>query len=164
MEIPITTVFKTIKMASEAGIKVILDPAPANEIPDEIFSKIDVLTPNLTEAEQILGIELSVKNYKKAANLLRKKGIKIVILTLGEKGVYVKSAEEEFFLNSKKVKSVDTTAAGDCFVGAFASNFNENNLKEAVEFANAAAALSTTKMGAQSSIPAKKEIFKLLNS
>lgn len=164
MEIPLNTVFKTIKMAAEAGIKVILDPAPASKIPDEVFSKIDVLTPNITEAEQILGIELSKKNYKKAANLLRKKGIKIVILTLGENGVYVKSEEEEFFLNGKKVESVDTTAAGDCFVGAFASNFNKNNLKEAVDFANAAAALSTTKMGAQSSIPAKKEVVKLLNS
>jgi ribokinase len=151
-------------MAAEKGIKVVLDPAPANKIPDNVFSKIDVLTPNITEAEQILGIKLSKNNYKKAANLLRKKGIKIVILTLGEKGVYVKSQNEEFFLNGKKVKSIDTTAAGDCFAGAFAASYNENNLREAVEFANAAAALSTTKMGAQNSIPAKKEVIELLNS
>lgn len=164
MEIPLETVFKTTKMAAEKGIKVILDPAPANKIPDDVFSKIDVLTPNITEAEQILGINLSKNNYKKAANLLRKKGIKIVILTLGEKGVYVKSENEEFFLNGKKVKSIDTTAAGDCFAGAFAASYNENNLREAVEFANAAAALSTTKMGAQNSIPAKKEVIELLNS
>jgi ribokinase len=164
MEIPLETVFKTTKMAAEKGIKVVLDPAPANKIPDNVFSKIDVLTPNITEAEQILGIKLSKNNYKKAANLLRKKGIKIVILTLGEKGVYVKSQNEEFFLNGKKVKSIDTTAAGDCFAGAFAASYNENNLREAVEFANAAAALSTTKMGAQNSIPAKKEVIELLNS
>ncbi|MEC9490485.1 MAG: ribokinase [Halanaerobiales bacterium] len=164
MEIPLETVFKTTKMAAEKGIKVVLDPAPANKIPDDVFSKIDVLTPNITEAEQILGIKLSKNNYKKAANLLRKKGIKIVILTLGEKGVYVKSENEEFFLNGKKVNSIDTTAAGDCFAGAFAASYNENNLREAVEFANAAAALSTTKMGAQNSIPAKKEVIDLLNS
>jgi ribokinase len=164
MEIPLETVFKTIKMAAEEGIKVILDPAPAHKIPAEIFSKIEILTPNITEAEQILGIELAQENYKKAADLLRKKGIKIVILTLGEKGVYVKSEKEEFFLDSKKIKSIDTTAAGDCFVGALAANYKGDNLKEAVNFANAAAALSTTKMGAQSSIPRKSEVLELLNS
>jgi ribokinase len=163
MEIPLATVFKTIKIAAEMGIKVILDPAPASKIPDEVFSKIDILTPNITEAEQILGIELSDKNYKKAAELLRDKGVKIVILTLGEKGVYIKSESEEFFLEAKSVDAIDTTAAGDCFVGALASNYTGKNLKEAVEFANAAAALSTTKLGAQSSIPKRKEVLEFLN-
>jgi len=164
MEIPLQTVFDTIELGEKNNIRVIVDPAPVHKIPEELFSKIDVITPNLTEAEKLLEMKISRDDYEKAADLLLDKGVKIVILTLGSEGVYVKSSSEEYFVPGIKVDSVDSTAAGDCFTGTFAAEYNGENLKEAVEFANAAAALATTKMGAQSSIPEKEDVIKFLQS
>lgn len=166
LEIPTETVFEAIRRMDKYEVNVILDPAPATNIPAGIFDKIDVLTPNLKEAKQLLDLNGSEKqDYEpqKIAKLLVDKGINIVILTLGEHGVFVKTEKEEFFVEGLNVKAIDTTAAGDCFTGAFAARFDGTNLQEAVEYANAAAALTTTKIGAQSSIPSYRDVENMYN-
>lgn len=166
LEIPTETVFEAIRRMDKYEVNVILDPAPATNIPAGIFDKIDVLTPNLKEAKQLLDLNGSEKqDYEpqKIAKLLVDKGINIVILTLGEHGVFVKTEKEEFFVEGLNVKAIDTTAAGDCFTGAFAARFDGTNLQEAVEYANSAAALTTTKIGAQSSIPSYRDVENMYN-
>jgi len=161
IEIPKTVVFHTIEKTYDLKqTNIILDPTPVTEIPDNIYKKLDIITPNLTEAEQLSGYKVKNQNdYKKVSRFFINKGVKNVLLTIGDKGVFVKNKDIEQLIKGVKVKSTDSTAAGDCFVGAFASRYTGNNLIEAVEFANYAAALSTTKKGAVSSLPNKIEIF-----
>lgn len=158
LEIPLKTVFSSIKLAKKNGIRVILDPAPASKIPEKIFPLINIITPNLKEAERLLDMSINKNNYKIAAEKLLDKGVKSVVLTLGKDGVYLKSSSEDLHIRAKKVRSIDSTAAGDCFTGVLAAVYDGNNLREAVEYANTAAAISTTKLGAQSSLPDRKMV------
>jgi len=164
LEIPIATIEAAAQIAVENDVKIILNPAPAQHLNENLLKKISIITPNETEAEMITGVP--VKNgddAERAAKILIDKGVGIVIITLGAKGAFVFSNTFKGIVSSYKVKAVDTTAAGDVFNGALAVALSENkNIKEAVRFANAAAALSVTKLGAQPSVPYKEEICNLL--
>jgi len=160
LEIPVESVLRTAKLAKQSGAVFILNPAPARELPDELFSYIDFLTPNEIELELLSGIKISKEeSLKKAAYVLLHKGVRNVIITMGSSGAYLINMTEEVKFPARKVKVIDTTAAGDAFNGAFAFSIaNGKNLHDAVKFANLVASVSVTRMGAQSSMPVPEEI------
>jgi ribokinase len=168
LEIPYETVSEAIRIAAAHNLLVILNPAPAGDLPDEVLRKTDILTPNETEAEKLTGILAdSEEAAGKACERLHRRGVKKVILTLGGKGAFIsdpaKGIRER--IPAFSVGVVDTTAAGDVFNGALAVALNEDRrLPEAVRFASAAAALSVGKAGAQSSIPSRVEIERFLKA
>lgn len=166
LETPLETVHQAASIASDNGVKVILDPAPAQELSDDLLSHISILTPNESEAELLTGIKVdSEEDASKATDVLMKKGVETVLLTMGPRGTYIATAEFKELISGFKVKAVDSTAAGDVFNGALAVAIAENKpIWEAISFANAAAALSVTKLGAQPSAPTKEEIDKFLNT
>jgi ribokinase len=165
LETPLETVSAAAKLASDNGVKVILNPAPACALDDELLKNVSIFTPNETEAEFFTGIKVEDENSARdAANALLAKGIDTVLITLGEAGVYFATASEQKMVAGFKVNPVDTTAAGDCFNGALAVALAENKpLDDAIRFANAAGALSVTKLGAQPSAPTRDEVEQLLN-
>jgi ribokinase len=160
LEIPIDTVEYSAVTASEHGIKVILNPAPARKLSDNLLKNTWLITPNETEAETITGIIITdIPSAERAAELIQERGVKNVIITLGEAGAYIKSENYTGLIPGIKVKPVDTTAAGDVFNGALAVAISEgSDLKDAVIFANKAASISVTRMGAQASAPYRNEI------
>jgi len=160
LETPLETVREAASIASGNGVHVILNPAPAQELDDTLLRNVNVLTPNESEAELLTGISVrDEKQAGQAADVLISKGVDTVILTMGSKGAFVASADSREMVGGFKVNAVDTTAAGDVFNGALAVALTENiALEEAVRFANAAAALSVTKLGAQPSAPSRAEI------
>lgn len=160
LEIPLFTVEFSAKSASEKGIRVILNPAPAQKLSDELLASTWLITPNETEAEILTGININnVSTADDAALSLQNKGVKNVIITLGATGAYIKSSKFTGMVPGIKVEAVDTTAAGDVFNGAIAVALAEGaELKDAVVFANKAAAISVTRLGAQASAPYRKEI------
>jgi len=164
LESPLETVQEAMEIAASAGVPVVLNPAPARALSDRILKRVAYLTPNETEAEILTGISLIKKSdLAKAADILLAKGTKAVLITLGAKGVYVAAKEKREVVPAFKVIPVDTTAAGDAFSGALAVALAEGRpLLKAARFANAAAALATTKMGAQPSLAARTDIEKLL--
>ncbi len=164
LEIPIKTVVEAVSIAADNGIKTILNPAPAMPLPDALLNKISIITPNETEAEILTGIKIVDGQTAKAAAIeLRKKGVSTVIITLGEKGAYLHNEEISALIPSIKVKAVDTTAAGDIFNGSLAVSIAEEKpMIQAVRFANIAAAISVTKIGAQPSAPKRNQILRLL--
>ncbi|MGB4292879.1 MAG: ribokinase [Bacteroidales bacterium] len=160
LEIPITTVEYAIKKAKEKGIRAILNPAPAQPLSDEILKNVWALTPNEIEAEALTGISISdTRTCSRAAAVLRNKGVENVIVTLGEGGAFVSSDSFTGLIPGIKVDAIDTTAAGDVFNGALAVALAEGkDLPEAVEFANKAASISVTRLGAQASAPFRHEL------
>jgi ribokinase len=164
LETPMKTVQEAARIASEAAVPVVLNPAPAQPLNDELLHHITVLTPNETEAELLSRIRIAGRSdLRRAADRLLGKGVKAVLITLGAKGVYVAEGKKRDFVPSFKVKPVDTTAAGDAFNGALAVALAERRpLLQAVRFACAAAALSTTRYGAQPSLPTRRKIEKIL--
>ena len=164
LESPPEAVREAAEIAGSAGVPVVLNPAPARALSDDILKRVTYLTPNETEAEILTGITLIKKSdLAKAADALLAKGMKAVLITLGAKGVYVATREKREIVPAFKVIPVDTTTAGDAFNGALAVALAEGRpLLEAARFANAAAALATTKMGAQPSLAGRAEIEKLL--
>lgn len=164
LESPLETVREAAEIASSAGVPVVLNPAPARALGDDILRRVAYLTPNETEAEILTGITLIKKSdLAKAADVLLAKGVKAVLITLGAKGVFVATAEKKEIVAAFKVIPVDTTAAGDAFNGALAVALAEGTpLLKAARFANAAAALATTRMGAQPSLANRAEIERLL--
>jgi len=164
LESPLETVQEAAGIAAAAGVPVILNPAPARALSDDILKNVAYLTPNETEAEILTGITLiKSSDLAEAAGMLLAKGMKAVLITLGAKGVYVASREKQEVVPAFKVIPVDTTAAGDAFNGALAVALAERRpLFEAARMANAAAALATTKMGAQPSLPSRRDIDELL--
>jgi ribokinase len=160
LEIPINTVEYSAVTASEHGIKVILNPAPACKLSDNLLKHTWLITPNETEAEAITGMTITdIPSVERASALLQERGVKNVIITLGQAGAFVKSENYTGLIPGVKVNPVDTTAAGDVFNGALAVAISEGNaLNDAVIFANKAASISVTRMGAQASAPYRNEI------
>lgn len=160
LEIPKDVTLHCLKTAKENGCLTILNPAPASEISKEFYSYIDYFTPNETEAEFYTGIKITnEKEAKQAADKLVNLGIKKIIITLGEKGLFYSDGQEEIHLKASSVKAIDTTGAGDAFNGALAfSLFKGKPIKACLELANKAAGLSTTKLGAGDAMPFIKDI------
>jgi len=160
LEVPLETIEYAAKMANDLKVPFVLDPAPARELGPELLGMVDVLTPNETEAQILTGIEVTDEESARAAskNLLER-NIKAVILTLGEKGFLLADNEQARYISAHKVDAVDSTAAGDAFTGSLAIGIAQNRpLLEAALFANYVAALSVTRMGAQSSMPTLGEV------
>ena len=160
LETPIPSVLKAAKMAHEAGATVVLNPAPACPLPEELFRYIDLFIPNETELSTFSGLPVdNAEQAQQAAAAMQEKGVGKIIVTMGSKGALICDGGPATFVPAHKVKAVDTTAAGDTFCGALCVAVSEGkSLKEAVEFACAASALTVQKMGAQNSIPFRKEI------
>lgn len=167
LEIPLKTVMYAAKFGNALGKKVILDPAPAMVMPDILYSYVYMITPNETEAEFLTGIQVSDEtSAHKAAALLKRKGVEVVVITMADKGAYLLSDGIEELIPSPNVKAIDTVAAGDTFNGALAVALVEcSNLSDAVRFANEAASVAVRRRGAQSSIPFRSELesFKTRN-
>ena len=164
LETPLESVQAAADLAAKAGVRVILNPAPAQPLPDKLLKCVSILTPNETEAELLTGITVTdTASAASAAAKLRARGVQTVIITLGARGAFVATENGGQLVPGFKVKAVDTTAAGDIFNGALAVALGEGKpLKQAVRFANAAAAISVTRLGAQLSAPARREIEKFL--
>ncbi len=161
LEIPLSTVEFVIDSAFESGKKVLLNPAPAQNLSDDILKKIYVITPNQTEAFILSGIKVFDEDTaRQAAMILKTKGVQIVIITLGSKGAYVVTDSISKLIPAPEVKAIDTTAAGDVFNGALAVALSEGrDIENAVRFACSCASIAVTRVGAQSSIPFRKEIL-----
>lgn len=160
LETPIETVQAAVELASVHKVTVILNPAPAAPVPDAVLQNVDILTPNEHEAKVLTGIDVSdEKGAGRAASVLMERKVGTVLITMGARGAFVASRELREMVAGCPVKAVDTTGAGDVFNGALAVALAEGRqLRAAVSFANAAAALSVTKLGAQPSIPTREEI------
>ena len=160
LETPIKTVEYAAKMASQKGIKVILNPAPATLLSNELLKCLYAIIPNVNEAEMLSGVKIKDwESAQKAADLISSKGVDIVIITMGPQGAFIKDRDSYFKFPVEKNNVIDTTAAGDTFCGAFCVGITEGlSIKDASKMANFAAGISVTRAGAQSSIPYRKEI------
>ncbi|MBW4516625.1 MAG: ribokinase [Timaviella obliquedivisa GSE-PSE-MK23-08B] len=166
LEIPLAIVLAAAQVAKQAGITVILDPAPAaNQLPAELYAAIDILTPNQVEAEQLTGIAVQDQaSAILAARRLRQQGIGTVIIKMGAQGALCATAAEEFWVSPFAVRAIDTVAAGDAFNGGLAAALAEGrSLPEACRWAAAAGALATTVKGAQSAMPTRAELIRLMS-
>ena len=165
LEVPIPAVLIAAQAAQKAGVPVILDPAPAREdIPPELYSLVDIITPNEVEATQLVGFPVDgQETASKAAAELQQRGIGTVIIKLGAHGVFCATASETFFVPAFSVQAVDTVAAGDAFNGGLAAALAEGlPLRQAVLWGAAAGALSATKVGAQPSLPDRETFRRFL--
>jgi ribokinase len=160
LEIPMNTVSFCARLGNSEGKKVVLNPAPAAPLSDELLKDLFLITPNETETEIITGIIVTDEaSMKKAAEWFKNKGVKNVIITLGSQGVFVEAGNVSQIIPVAVVKAIDTTAAGDIFNGALASALADGlDWVKAAEFACKAASLSVTRMGAQASAPYLKEL------
>ncbi|APX72121.1 ribokinase [Companilactobacillus allii] len=162
-ETPIPATIEMFKIARKNGVTTILNPAPANgDIPKELLENTDIITPNEIEAEAITGVKVTdVDSMKAASEEFHKLGVKTVIITVGSKGSFYSLVDNKYgFVNAFKVKAVDTTAAGDTFIGYLAANLNKDlsNLEEAMTIASKASSFTVQVQGAQNSIPYKKQV------
>ena len=158
LETPVDTVLAAAEMAHAAGVPVILNPAPAAELPDELYRTLEWITPNESEAELLTGIKVTdCESAAAAAAELQKRGVRNVLITMGSRGCW--SSQSGVLHPALKVEAVDCVAAGDTFNGAFVVGLAEGmNTEDAVVFAQKAAAISVTRPGAQASVPYRSEI------
>ena len=161
LETPVPSVLKAARIAHEAGAVVVLNPAPACPLPEEIFRYLTLFIPNETELAGYTGMEVCDEaSAAAAAAVMMEKGVKSLIVTMGSKGSLICEKGGTTFVPARKVKAVDTTAAGDTFCGALCVALSEGkDLHEAAEFATKASALTVQKMGAQNSLPFRNEII-----
>lgn len=161
-EINMDVIIEAFKMARVSGVRTILNPAPALEtIPAELLRNTDILIPNQSEAERITGIKIdSDEQLSLAANKIKENGVDVVIITLGSKGSYYMHGEKTGKIPAHVVQAVDTTAAGDTFIGALAANLatDFSNLEDAILYASKASSITVQRYGAQPSIPYANEI------
>ena len=164
LETPLNTVKKGLNLGRKMGCLTILNPAPAAPLSPEILSLVDFLVPNESEAQSLSGIRIrGKKDLPRIAKTLLEKGVKNVVVTRGAQGLYFKNQDKEIWMDAFRVKAVDTTAAGDAFMGALACGLAEKKpTREALMQANAAGALATTKLGAQPSLPHRRELERFL--
>jgi ribokinase len=164
LEIPVASVLYAAKKAFEFGKKVILNPAPAQKLPKELFGYLYLITPNETEAEILTGIKVEDRNSAaKAAEKLIEFGVQNAIITMGAEGAYFKNHTLEMLVKGLKVSAVDTTAAGDVFNGVLAVGITlGKDWEESISTACKAASISVTRMGAQASMPYLKEVEELV--
>jgi ribokinase len=165
LEVPLETVEFAARLASDASVPFVLNPAPAQKLSAEFLRMVDVLTPNETEAGILTGVEVTDENSAQiAAKDLLHSGVKAVILTMGAQGYLLATEDAVEFVPSIKVNAVDATAAGDAFTGSLGVGLARGKtLREAALFANHVAALSVTKMGAQSSMPDAEQVENFIN-
>ena len=162
LEIPMDTVLYAVKLARTLGKTVILDPAPVPEhFPEELYQYVDIIKPNESELSRLTGIADAQNHLEEAVQIVKDRGVKNVLVTLGGDGVYLDTENEPpVHIPAKKVEVVDTTAAGDSFTAALAAMLLEGKtLKEAAEFANQVSAIVVTREGAQDSIPTLQEVL-----
>jgi ribokinase len=168
-ETPIESTIEAFKIAKENGVMTVLNPAPASRICDELMSLTDILIPNETEAMSITNVKVeNEETAKKAAEIFLNKGVHYVIITLGDKGAALISKEQSILVPAYKVNAVDTTAAGDGFIGALVTKLNISSkdndmfdaLKEAIQFGNKVSSLIVQRQGAQTSLPTMDEVIK----
>lgn len=168
LESPLAAVASAIRLARGSGAKTILDPAPAQPLPPELLSEVDILTPNESEAAMLLNEQaarISPESAHSVAKRLLSMGPQAVVLKLGDQGCFYADAGQHFHVEPFAVRTVDSTAAGDVFNAALAVALSEGRaLRDALRFANASAALSTTRAGAQSSVPRRSEVEEFLKS
>ena len=160
LEIPLETVIHAAGIAFKAGKKVILNPAPAQKLPAGLFQMLFMITPNETEAELLTGVRVTdLQSGENAARLLLSQGVEVVVLTLGSKGALLVTRDSCELIPAYQVEAIDTTAAGDCFNGALVVALAEGaGLAKAIAFANKAASISVTRLGAQASLPYRREV------
>ncbi len=161
LETPISTVEYLGTLSRDKKLNLILNPAPAQKLSDELLRSLFLISPNEIEAELLSGTKVvDQESASKAARFLRTKGVNVVIITMGSKGAYVLSDELDEVIPASPARVVDTTAAGDTFNGALVVALNEGkSLKAAIQFANKAAAYAVGILGAQNSIPLRKDII-----
>jgi len=164
-EIPMEAVTSAAHRAKESGVRVLLNPAPARTWPEELIPLPDFILPNETELSLLTNQPVhDIASAEKAARILLERGAQNVIVTLGANGALIVSGQEVIHVSTYQVNVVDTTAAGDAFIGGFASALLQNKaLEEAVRYGCACGALATTKFGAQPSLPTKSEVENFLN-
>lgn len=166
LESPIESVYTAIKKAHEKGATVILNPAPAQELAQHIFQYIDIITPNVVEAEMLTGIKVTdVKSLHMIVNRFFDFGTKNVIITLGSKGYFAGFQNIMEIIPAFKVTPIDTTGAGDVFSGSLAAFLAEGmTIESAARMANAAASISVTRLGAQNAAPKRSEVDEFIAS
>jgi len=160
LEIPLATIEAVAIMAKATNQQVIINPAPAQGLSDELLNGLFLITPNETEATLLTGVTVTDQaTASKAADIFLSKGVQNVIITLGKQGAYFKNRNEQFKVAAPVVQAKDTTAAGDTFSGALTVALTENmDWQQAIQFAVTAASISVTRLGAQASVPFRSEI------
>ncbi len=166
LEIPVESVLAAAQRAKESGVSVLLNPAPAHPLPDELIALPDFLIPNESELSLLTDQAVNdLPSAERAAKALLARGINNVIITLGAKGALIVNQEITKHIPPFQVDVVDSTAAGDAFIGGFASAVLQGkSMEEAVRYGSACGALATTKFGAQPSLPTREDVERLLNS
>ena len=160
MEIPFSTVELGLEMAKEHGALTLLNPSPPIRLPSTILSLVDFIVPNESEAQVLTGVKIKgERDIRRIARKLLEMGTKNVVITLGPNGLFFNNSTEEIRMKAFEVKVVDTTAAGDAFMGAFACGVYEDHpIREVLRIANGAGALATTRLGAQPSLPIRRDV------
>jgi ribokinase len=165
LEIPLEAVVQAASLARQNGLRVILNPAPARQLPDSLLSDVDILVPNESELQLLSGQPVTdPDSAKSAAQVLLEKGVKTIIVTLGSNGALLVTGEKTVHVPAFTVEVVDTTAAGDAFIGGLAAALLKGKpLEEAVRYGNASGALAATKFGAQPSLPTLDEVEQVMS-
>ncbi|NMM62124.1 ribokinase [Clostridium sp. P21] len=164
-ETPVEATIQAFKIARENGVVTVLNPAPAKNIPEELLELTDIIAPNETEAFELTSIEVKdEESIRKASNKFLEKGVKFVIITLGEKGAAIVDKDKLSIVPAYKVKAIDTTAAGDSFIGALISKLvnsdivDFNSIENSIKFANKVSSIVVQRAGAQPSLPYLEEV------
>lgn len=166
LEVPIPVVTRAAQIAQASGVTVILNPAPARQLPTDLLKLVDILVPNESEAELLTGVNVSSQDgLENAARVLLESGTRAVVITLGSRGVFFTgSLIEAEKIDAFQIEPIDTTAAGDAFLAGLSVTFGAGgSLQEAVRFGNAAGALAAMKFGAQTSLPVRDEVLQMIN-
>jgi ribokinase len=163
-EIPLETVIHAASVAHQKGLRIILNPAPAQRIPDSLLTDVDILVPNESELQLLTGMPVTDSvSAESASQALLAKGVQAIIVTLGSNGALLVTSDQTTHIPAFQVDVVDTTAAGDAFIGGLAAALLKGkSLEEAVRYGNASGALAATKFGAQPSLPTQDEVVQLL--